>query len=277
MRRADRLFEIIETVRSSDTAITAQFLSKELGVSERTIYRDIAGLQGQGVPIEGEAGVGYVLRPGFHLPPLMFNMEELEAIVLGARLAGQRRDEALERAADRVIAKIKSALPAHLAEQMERVALFAPPTYDVGHGIVDLSQVREAIRGRNKIRISYQSLPGEITERVIWPVAVAFYSGSTLVSAWCETREDFRHFRTDRIQTYQVLDEQYSGGNGRLLAEWKAHVSSATYERNCYHQADQYSRSGRATSLDAPQFHEGYDDTGRGGGPSQPSSGDQKI
>lgn len=260
MRRADRLFDIIETIRGSETAITAQFLSKELGVSERTIYRDIAGLQGQGVPIEGEAGVGYVLRPGFHLPPLMFNMEELEAIVLGARLAGQRKDEALERAADRVIAKIKTALPSHLAEQMERVALFAPPTYDVGHGIVDLSEVREAIRTRKKIRISYQSLPGEYTDRVIWPVAVAFYSGSTLVSAWCETREDFRHFRTDRIRAYHILEEQYSGGNGRLLAEWKAHVSSAEYERNCSGQPRDSWSSEKTTSLAESQFREGYVD-----------------
>lgn len=225
MRRADRLFEIIETIRGSSGAVTAQFLSAELGVSERTIYRDIAGLQGQGVPIEGEAGVGYVLRPGFHLPPLMFTLHELEAIVLGARLAAQRKDGELEKAAEKVIAKIKSALPSHLSEQMDKVALFAPPSYEVGHGIMDLAHVREAIRLSRKVRIDYISLSDELTERTIWPVAITFYTGSTLVSAWCELRRDFRHFRTDRVKAYDVLDDTFNAGNGRLLNEWKKHVS----------------------------------------------------
>lgn len=221
MRKADRLFEIIEMMRTSDTAVTAAQLSAELKVTERTIYRDVKGLQGQGVPIEGEAGIGYVLRPGFHLPPLMFTMDELEAVVLGARLAGQRGDAALEKAADRVVSKVKSVLPDHLQSRMDRIALYAPPTYDVGHGVVVMSEIRESIRTENKIRMEYESLKGASSKRIVWPVAVAFFSGSTLLSAWCELRNDFRHFRTDRIVNYDVLEEKFNGGGGRLLRAWQ--------------------------------------------------------
>jgi len=227
MRKADRLFEIIETMRASDSAVTAAQLASELNVTERTIYRDVRGLQGQGVPIEGEAGIGYMLRPGFHLPPLMFTMDELEAVVLGARLAGQRGDEGLEKAAERVVSKVKAALPANMQDRMDRVALYAPPTYDVGHGIVILSEIRECIRSEFKIRIDYESLSGQDSQRIIWPVAVAFFSGSTLLSAWCELRNDFRHFRTDRILDYEILDEKFNGGAGRLLRAWEKSVTSA--------------------------------------------------
>jgi len=226
VRKADRLFEIIELMRASDQAVTAAALSNELNVSERTIYRDVRGLQGQGVPIEGEAGIGYVLRPGFHLPPLMFTMDELEAVVLGARLAGQRGDAGLEKAAERVVSKVKSVLPTNMQDRMDRIALYAPPTYDVGHGIVILSEIRECIRTEQKIRIDYESLSDQSSERVIWPVAVAFFSGSTLLSAWCELRNDFRHFRTDRILKYEILNEKFNGGSGRLLRAWERSVTN---------------------------------------------------
>ena len=224
MRKADRLFEIIETLRASDRPITAAWLSEELGVSERTIYRDVAGLQGQGVPIEGEAGIGYVLRPGFHMPPLMFTLEELEAVVLGARLAEQRGDEALVKAAERVVAKVKSVVPPDMQARMDRVALFAPPTYGAGFGSVDLSEIRDCIRGEQKLAIAYQDLKGHVTERTIWPVAVCFFAESTLLAAWCELRNDYRHFRVDRINEFQRLDEKFNGGGGRLLSSWENQV-----------------------------------------------------
>ncbi len=229
MRKADRLFEIIETMRATNKAITAADLSAELNVSERTIYRDIAGLQGQGVPIEGEAGIGYVLRPGFHLPPLMFTLEELEAVVLGARLAGQRGDEALEKAADRVVSKVKSVVPDHMRDRMERVALFAPPTYGQ-MGAVDLAQVRDCIRNDQKVKIQYRDLNDRISERVIWPVAVAFFAESTLLAAWCELRNDFRHFRIDRITDMDVHQGRFNGGGGKLLKSWEAYVSGRDHE-----------------------------------------------
>lgn len=226
MRRADRLFEIIETMRISEKAVTAAELSAELNVSERTIYRDIAGLQGQGVPIEGEAGIGYVLRPGFHLPPLMFTMEELEAVVLGARLAAQRGDDALEKAAERVLSKVKSVVPEQMQSRMERIALYAPPTYWAGYGSVDMALVRDCIRDETKISIDYLDLKEQVTKRTIWPVAVAFFAESTLLAAWCELRSDFRHFRIDRISELHVLDERFNGGGGRLLKSWERQVTS---------------------------------------------------
>jgi predicted DNA-binding transcriptional regulator YafY len=158
----------------------------------------------------------------------MFTLEELEAIVLGARLAGQRGDVELEKSASRVVAKIKAAVPSQLQERMERVALYAPPTYDVGHGIVNMSQMRDCIRKELKIKMDYEALSGVASERVIWPVAIAFFSGSTLLSAWCELRNEFRHFRTDRIRRYTILDEKYNGGSGRLLRAWETHVTSET-------------------------------------------------
>lgn len=224
MRKADRLFEIIETMRATNKAVTAADLSAELNVSERTIYRDIAGLQGQGVPIEGEAGIGYVLRPGFHLPPLMFTLEELEAVVLGARLAGQRGDEALEKAADRVVSKVKSVVPDHMRNRMERVALFAPPIYGQ-MGAVDMGQVRDCIRNEQKMKIQYRDLNDRVSDRVLWPVAVAFFAESTLLAAWCELRNDFRHFRIDRITDIDVQEDCFNGGGGRLLKSWEAYVS----------------------------------------------------
>lgn len=225
MRRADRLFEIIEILRECKTAVTALSLSKELGVSERTIYRDIAGLQGQGVPVEGEAGIGYVLRPGFHMPPLMFTLEEIETIVLGARLAAQRGGAGTAKSAERVLAKIKAAVPDNLQSRMEKVALYAPPTFGADHGIVDMAVVRDCIRDQTKVEIDYTDVEGTPSSRIIWPVAVVFFSGSTLLSAWCEMRTDFRHFRTDRISTFLVLPEKFDGGDGRLLRAWKKSMS----------------------------------------------------
>lgn len=226
MRKADRLFEIIEVMRASDRAVTALELSEELNVSERTIYRDIAGLQGQGVPIEGEAGIGYVLRPGFHMPPLMFTPEELEAIVLGARLAAQRGGSGLEKAAERVLSKVKSVVPQQMQDRMDRIALYAPPLYEAGFGIVDMSDIRDCIRNERKILIGYLDLKGRVTERTIWPVAIAFFAESNLLAAWCELRNDFRHFRIDRIKEVKLLEETFNGGGGRLLRSWERQVTS---------------------------------------------------
>ncbi len=225
MRRADRLFEIIETMRSTTKAVTAAELSHELGVSERTIYRDISGLQGQGVPIEGEAGIGYVLRPGFHMPPLMFTIEELEAIVLGARLAGQRADKDLQKAADRVLSKVKSVIPDQMQSRMDRIPLYAPPTYWPSHNAGEMALIRECIRKEIKISIDYSDLKENVTTRIIWPVAVAFFAESTLLAAWCELRNDFRHFRIDRMQQVRTLEERFNGGGGRLLQSWERQVT----------------------------------------------------
>ena len=229
MRRADRLFEIIEMLRTKGGVVRAAELSAELGVSERTIYRDIAGLQGQGVPIEGEAGIGYVLRPGFHMPPLMFTEDELEAIVLGARYAARQGDPALAQAAEQVLAKVKDAVPERLKDRMERIALYAAPAHDPDHGAVDMALVRDCIRTEQKISIDYVDVQDRSTARIVWPVAVAFFSESTLLAAWCELRNDFRHFRTDRIKALRPTGERFNGGGGRLLRAWESKVTGQAH------------------------------------------------
>jgi predicted DNA-binding transcriptional regulator YafY len=222
MRRADRLFDIIRILRAARRPVTAAALAEQLEVTPRTVYRDIATLQARRVPIEGAAGLGYVLRPGFDLPPLMFTGEELEAVALGARLVRRIRDAKLQAAADSVLTKVLGVLPDALRRQLD-----APPFY-VSDGSaapiegVDLAAARRAIRETRKMRIAYIDRNGLRSDRVIWPIAMAYYVDVTLIGAWCELRTDYRNFRVDRIAEAQVLDERFPADNGRLFAEWLA-------------------------------------------------------
>jgi predicted DNA-binding transcriptional regulator YafY len=220
MRRADRLFDIIQRLRTASRPMTAAMLAEELEVTVRTVYRDIATLQARRVPIDGAAGIGYVLRRGFDLPPLMFTAEEIEAIAVGARLVRRTGDPALQDAAESVLSKVTVVLPEAL-----RAQLVSAPLYVSGSGApvaegVDLSAVRQAIRDECKLQIAYVDEKGGRTERIIWPIAVAYYVQATLVGAWCELRRDYRHFRADRIRSLAVLGERYPSDNGRLMAEW---------------------------------------------------------
>ena len=217
MRRADRLLQIVQALRRQRGPVTAQALADELEVSRRTIYRDILDLQSSLVPIEGEAGLGYVLRPGYDLPPLMFNVEEVEAIVLGARLARDRGDPALARAADDVLAKVSAVLPAPMASVLERSALLVPSRKEEGFFGPHLHLLRRAVRDRNKLTLRYADLSGAKTERVVWPLALLFFSQATLLGAWCELRGDFRFFRTDRITDPHETGNRFNNGNGALL------------------------------------------------------------
>jgi predicted DNA-binding transcriptional regulator YafY len=222
MRRADRLFDVIQILRSAGRPVTAAALAAELEVTVRTIYRDIAALQASRVPIEGEAGVGYVLRRGFDLPPLMFTADEIEAIVIGARLTRRTGDPALQQAAERVLSKVTAILPEGL-----RAHVTAAPFFVSGRGApvppaVDLADIRAAIHGCRKLRIEYVDEKGARTRRTIWPIAVAYYVDATLVAAWCELRGDYRHFRTDRIAAAALLDERFPTDGGRLMADWLA-------------------------------------------------------
>ena len=222
MRRSDRLFDIIQRLRTAKGPTTAAMLAAELEVNQRTIYRDIATLQARRVPIDGEAGVGYVLRKGFDLPPLMFTSEEIEAIAVGARLVGRTGDPGLQDAADSVLSKVLVVLPtalrAYLAAAPFYVSSSGAPTADSA----DLTAVRQAIRAERKLRIAYVDEKEARTERTIWPIAIAYYVQATLIGAWCELRRDYRHFRADRITALSVLDEAYPSDNGRLMAEWLA-------------------------------------------------------
>jgi predicted DNA-binding transcriptional regulator YafY len=222
MRRADRLFDIIQTLRAATGPLTAAAMAEKLEVTARTMYRDIAALQASRVPIEGAAGIGYVLRRGFDLPPLMFTADEIDAIVVGARHVRRLRDRKLQQAAETVLAKVTAVVPETL-----QAYLRAPPFY-VSEGSAapptgaDLGEVRDAIRATRKMSIAYEDGEGRRTARTIWPIAMAFYVDVTVVAAWCELRDAFRHFRTDRILAARTLDERFSTDNGRLLADWLA-------------------------------------------------------
>jgi predicted DNA-binding transcriptional regulator YafY len=222
MRRADRLFDIIQRLRTARGPTTAATLAEDLEVTPRTVYRDTATLQARRVPIEGEAGIGYVLRRGFDLPPLMFTVEEIEAIAVGARLVARTGDAALQGAAESVLSKVTVVLPETLREQLETAPIYVSASGAPVPESVDLSVVRQAIRDERKLDIEYVDEKGSCTERIIWPIAVAYYVQATLIGAWCELRQDYRHFRADRINALTVLDDRYPSDNGRLMAEWLA-------------------------------------------------------
>jgi predicted DNA-binding transcriptional regulator YafY len=222
MRRADRLFDIIQRLRTAGGPTTAAALAEELEVTPRTVYRDVATLQARRVPIEGAAGIGYVLRRGFDLPPLMFTFEEIEAIAVGARLVSRTGDPALQDAAESVLSKVTVVLPEALRSQLASAAIFVSSSGAPVAESVDLAVVRQAIRDERKVEIAYADEKAAETQRIIWPIAVAYYVQATLIGAWCELRQDYRHFRADRIRGLTVLDERYPSDNGRLMAEWLA-------------------------------------------------------
>ncbi|MGH7072023.1 MAG: helix-turn-helix transcriptional regulator [Acetobacteraceae bacterium] len=222
MRRAERLFDIIQNLRAAKAPLTAERLAADLEVTTRTIYRDVAALQASRVPIKGAPGIGYVLRRGFELPPLMFTEEEIEAIAVGTRLIARTGDPGLEKAADSVLVKIAAVLPQGLG-----AALAAPPFYVSKHGaptppVADLRAIRIAVRDGRKLGIAYEDAAGNLTERTVWPVAVAYCVESTLLAAWCELRQDFRHFRTDRIRALKVRVETVPVDGVALRAAWRA-------------------------------------------------------
>jgi predicted DNA-binding transcriptional regulator YafY len=222
MRRSDRLFDIIQRLRTARGPTTAAALAEELEVTVRTVYRDVATLQARRVPIEGAPGIGYMLRRGFDLPPLMFTTEEIEAIVVGARLVARTGDPSLHDAAESVLSKVTVVLPDALRAQLAAAPFFVSSSGAPVPESVDLSTVRQAIRDERKLHIRYIDEKSTCSQRTIWPIAVAYYVQATLIGAWCELRQDYRHFRADRITALTVLDERYPSDNGRLMAEWLA-------------------------------------------------------
>ncbi|MGF3023652.1 helix-turn-helix transcriptional regulator [Methylobacterium aquaticum] len=221
MSRAERLLDLIQVLRRHRGPVSGRHLAQETGVSLRTLYRDIASLQAQGAAIEGEPGLGYVLRPGFTLPPLMFREEEIEALVLGMRWVAERGDDPLAVAAGDALAKIAAVLPAELRERLDTSALLVGPAETVPDGI-DLAALRGAIRAQRKAAIRYRDAGGAGSERVIWPLALGFFERVRVVVAWCEARHDFRHFRTDRIEALTLTGERYSRSRHALMQEWRA-------------------------------------------------------
>lgn len=229
MRRADRLFDIIQALRAASKPTTAQALSERLEVNIRTIYRDIATLQARRVPIEGAAGIGYVLRRGFDLPPLMFTAEEIDAITVGARMVRRLRDPGLQRAAESVLSKVASVLPEAL-----RAGIAQPPhLVSIGSAKeakgIDPAELRRAIRENRKLRIRYEDQEGRRSRRIVWPLGMAYYVDASVLGAWCEKRRDYRHFRVERILASAVLEETFPTEDGKLMAGWLALQNGADF------------------------------------------------
>jgi predicted DNA-binding transcriptional regulator YafY len=221
MSRVERLLALLQALRRRRRPVSAAALAEELDASPRTIYRDVATLRARGAAIEGEAGIGYVLRPGDVLPPLMFGAAEIEALVLGCRWVMRRTDAPLAAAAHDALAKITAVLPAALREDAEFAGLLVGPGASPAAQI-DLAPIRAAIRTEHKLRLTYRDAGDAVTERVVWPIALAFFDHVRVVAAWCETREDFRHFRSDRIVAVADTGERYPTRRRALMAAWSA-------------------------------------------------------
>jgi len=221
MPRSDRLFELLQALRRRRRPVSGRALADELGVSLRTLYRDIATLQAQGADIVGEAGVGYVLKPGFLLPPLMFSEEEIEALALGSRWVAERADDPLGGAARNALAKIAAVLPADLREGLEASSLIVGPGRAAEAEGVDLAVLRKAIRAERKVALCYRDAAGAPSERLVWPFALGFFDHARVVAAWCELRQGFRHFRTDRIVAMTTTEVRYPRRRQALLKAWR--------------------------------------------------------
>jgi len=245
MQRAERLLDMIQSLRRRRRPVTAETLSSELDVSVRTVYRDIAALVRQGVPVRGEAGIGYVLDAGFDLPPLMLSPDEIEAVLVGMRWLGERADPVLARAAEDVVSKIAAVLPTHLRPILLDGALFAPAYgRDAPVDQVDVAAVRAAIRQGRKIEMRYRDEGGQDTQRMIWPISMTFYDRVRIVIAWCELRQAFRHFRTDRITDLVAREERYPARRADLFRRWQKEE-----EARCKEDSDRREEAQRLTMV----------------------------
>lgn len=222
MRRADRLFELVQLVRGRRLS-TAEFIAERLGVSARTVYRDIVDLQAQGVPLEGEAGVGYRMRAGFDLPPLMFTKLEAQALVAAVRLAQPRLDLALAAQAEAALSKILAVLPAAARAAAEGLAVYAPPSGPDTATRERLEVLRVAAETRHKLHFAYTDLKDAASQRTVRPLGCFFWGQVWTLAAWCETRADFRSFRVDRIAALDVRNERFRDEPGKTLAELLRH------------------------------------------------------
>src|SRR5882724_1486622 len=222
MRRSDRLFDVIQRLRTASKPVTAAMLAADLEVAPRTVYRDIATLQARRVPIEGAAGIGYVLRRGYDLPPLMFTTDEAEAIAVGARMVRRLRDDALLAASESVLSKLTAVVPAAMRRSLAEPRIWVSEGSAKRPTGVDLAEVRNAIRSSRKLLMTYLDEKGRKSRRTIRPIAMVYYVDATLIAAWCELRRDYRHFRVERVKSCVALDAVFSDQAERHRAEWLA-------------------------------------------------------
>ncbi|GAB2207504.1 YafY family protein [Roseibium sp. ROS1] len=231
MRRADRLFEIIQILRRVRRPVSAQAIADELEVSKRSVYRDIATLAAQRVPIRGEAGVGYVLEEGFDMPPLMLTAEEIDAAVLGALWVSTRAEPELAKAAENLIAKIEAITPGPLRRHIAAAAMSVRPVSPASEDKVDAAMLRQAILEGRKVSLGYRDGDGKESKRVVWPVLLGYRDEGRILAAWCELRQGFRYFRTDRMTFAEALDQRYPESRGSLKDRWRKAMDA---ERESY-------------------------------------------
>jgi predicted DNA-binding transcriptional regulator YafY len=222
VRRADRLFQIVQRLRGRGP-VTAAVLARELEVSPRTIYRDVQDLVLSGVPVLGEAGVGYALPKSFDLPPLMFDEPEIEALVLGARIVEAWSDVELARAARGVLSKVEAVLPPKLRGRIPDAALFAPAFHVRSSATAGLAALRAAVKARRKVALAYRDRGDAGTQRTVQPLGVFYWGASWSLGAWCELRRDFRNFRLDRVTKLDVLETTFTDEPGRTLRDFFKH------------------------------------------------------
>lgn len=224
MRKAERLNDIVHHLRRMHQAVTANTLAEAFEVSPRTIYRDIQNLMDSGVPISGEAGVGYVIDKSYHLPPIMFDADEIEAIALGIGMVGNWTDEQFAAKAQSAFKKIQATLPAPLIHELHQISTFSAPSHYKIPWEVSFTQIRECIRRKNKVQFSYLDLQQQTTLRTVWPLALISFSPVWLLAGWCELRQSFRNFRLDRISEFVAVNNRYANEKDKNLQAYLAQI-----------------------------------------------------
>lgn len=222
MTRTERLLTLLQVLRTYRYPVSGQKLAERLDISVRTLYRDIATLQAQGAEIEGEAGIGYILKPSFFLPPLMFSQTEIEALLLGTQWVSQYGDAPLSKAAINALSKITDVLPKNIKNEMNTFALRVGPPMQESLAKEDLTVLRAAIRSQKKICLNYQSQEGKRSQRVVWPFTIGYFTDGRILVAWCEKENDYRHFNTSGIISVEIFNDLYPKSRDGLFREWRA-------------------------------------------------------
>ncbi len=220
-KRTERLLNLLQIFYQHRYPLSGHSLAEELSISLRTLYRDIGALRAQGADIQGEAGTGYILSRSHHLPPVMFTPEQLDALALGLRWVATYGDKGIAKAASEVTGKVRHGLPPQLQTLFDDSSLLVGKRQEAHHNFENLSVVRSAIRWRRKIRAGYTDRLGNMSERTIWPFALGYFSGAIVLAAWCEKRNDFRHFDVTRLKSLQHLQEGYPHSRHSLLRIWR--------------------------------------------------------
>lgn len=226
MSRAERLLNLVEEFRAHRRPVSGNDLAATLNVSIRTLYRDIASLRALGAHIEGEPGIGYILRSGFLLPPIMFTVEEVDALVLGSLWVADKADRPMAEAARKAMARLTAVMPMELSDRVEAKYLEVMPSKHEVTENIDVSALRRAIHLEHKVQIEYADAKGNASERIIWPFFISYLEGGRLISAWCEMRSEIRHFRTDRMVALNELDKRYPKRRHDLIKQWRELESS---------------------------------------------------